>query len=170
MPQVAPVGGITLTGPDGTAVTFGDASSPSFVGFIDPDNGWGGLLDTADVRATADNRVEGHGQVQGNSWLAGRSGTLQGILIAPDIATYNAFESKLKRASRGLSASQPCMLTWTPDGGAQRQMSVYRQGRVVRHLSTRSSSLRLGLERAVSLRHSRALSAPCMPRAGRSTC
>lgn len=131
MPQIAPVGGYVLTGPDGTRAVFGVPADPDFVGYLDSANGITGLLDSADVRESTDPRVEGHGFVQGNNWLGRRTGTLQGIIWPdPDMTTVNGRIAKLMRASRGLSALAPCVLTWTPDGSVQRRMVLYRQGRV----------------------------------------
>lgn len=128
--QIAPPGGFVIVGPDGTRAVLQNAADPDFCAYLDADNGLTGLLDSADVRESRDNRVEGHGAVQGNNWLAGRSGTIQGIIIPePDMATYNAREQKLKRATRGLSAASPSVMTWTPDGSVQRRILLYRQGR-----------------------------------------
>lgn len=134
MAQISPAGGYRLTGPDGTSALFGgDVTAGDWIGYLSADGtGITGLLDSADVRENVDPKVEAHGFVQGNNYLGRRTGTLQGIIWPdPDMTTVNAREARLKRASRGLSANAPCVLTWTPDGSVQRRMLLYRQGRVV---------------------------------------
>jgi hypothetical protein len=119
-----------LTGPDGARAVFNDTSDPDFVGYLDPENGVTGLLDSADVRESFSNLTEEDGSIQGDSFLSRKTGTLQGILY-PDVpANTTVRESKLKRASRGLRAGFPSVLTWTPDGSPQRRIDCYRQGRV----------------------------------------
>lgn len=120
----------TLIGPDGTRAVFNDPTDPDFVGYFD-DTGITGLLDTADVREDTDVLTEADGSIQGNNYLARKTGTISGFIWpSPDIISVNARETKIKRASRGLKANEPSVLTWTPSGGDERRLEVWRQGKV----------------------------------------
>lgn len=131
MAQLSPTGGYILIGPDGTRAVFNAPADPDFVGYLDPTNGITGLLDTADVIESFAQRVEGDGATQGNQYLGRRTGSLQGIILSdPNPTATNANVTKLKRASRAMKGGSPAQLLWTPDGGAQQVMFVYRQGRV----------------------------------------
>lgn len=120
----------TLVGPDGTRAVFNSPTDPDFVGYLDSDNGVTGLLDTADVRESYMDHVEAHGGSQANNFFSRKTGTLQGVIVWPDTTSLNFLESQLKRASRGMGASAPAILSWTPDGSITRQMRVWRQGKV----------------------------------------
>lgn len=120
----------TVVGPDSSRAVFNDPTDPDFVGYLDSENGVTGLLDTADVRESYDDYVEGDGGVAGPSYLSRRTGTLQGI-ISPNagIADVNVKEQKLKRASRALRGDGA--LYWTPTGRPALRLLVRRQGRLV---------------------------------------
>lgn len=117
-----------LTGPDGTRAVFNDPTDSDFVGYLNPDTGITGLLDSAGVRESVSNLVEADGSVQGNNYLSRKTGTIQGILMPDSPTNTNVRESKLKRATRGLRAASPATLTFTPDGSVTRQIQIYRQG------------------------------------------
>lgn len=126
--QLSPAGGYILTGPDGTRAVFNAPTDPDFCGYLDPTNGITGLLDSAQVRESFVNTVEGDGATQGNQYFSRRVGTLQfSIVNWGSMAQEQQIESKIKRASRGMRRTGPCTLTWTPDGGATRMMFLYRQ-------------------------------------------
>lgn len=124
----------TLIGPDGTRAVVGNGDAayadPDFVGLLDGDNGITGLLDTADVRESPSDLVEGDGGIDGAAWLGRRSGTLQGILNPwLEMPGVNRAEARLKRAARALRAD--ALLIWTPSGeSGARMLRVRRQGRV----------------------------------------
>lgn len=122
-----------LTGPDGTRAVVGNCDAakndPDFVGFLDPENGITGLLDTADVRESASDLVQADGGLHGPFYLARRSGTVQGLVLPQsEMPAVNAAVTKLKRATRALRADG--VMTWTPSGGSQQMLRYRRQQRV----------------------------------------
>lgn len=121
-----------FTGPDGARAVLNDITDPDFVGYLDPEQGITGLLDSADVRESNTSRTERHGSFQGDNFFSRRTGTVNGFLYpnVSDMSVVNQYESKLKRATRGMKGLAPCTMVWTPTGGVQRIMWLWRQGRV----------------------------------------
>jgi hypothetical protein len=122
-----------LTGPDGSRAVVGNCDAakndPDFVGFLDPENGITGLLDTADVRESASDLVQADGGIHGAFYLSRRSGTVQGLILPQsEMPAVNAAIAKLKRATRALRADG--VLTWTPSGGVPLMLRYRRQQRV----------------------------------------
>ena len=117
-----------ITGPDGTRAVLNDDADPDFVGYLDSEKGITGLLDGAETRENGEDRVEGDGGVHGPFYEGRRAGTLQGFIWPePDMTTVNARESKLKRATRALTADG--VLSWTPSGGVARRILFRRRER-----------------------------------------
>lgn len=121
-----------LLGPDGTRVVFNDPTDTDFCGYLDAETGIQGLLDTGAVRGSMEDLVEGDGGIAVDTYLARRTGTLEGILWPdPDPSSVNSRESRLKRATRALRGTDWAYLRWTQDGrGVQTQLPVRRQEKV----------------------------------------
>lgn len=112
-----------FTAPDGARAVIGNSDAamadPDFVGILDPENGITGILDEATHRVSGTDLVEGDGMTFGPTWLGGRPGTVQGLILPPgglDPALVNAAGEKLERATRALHADG--FLRWTPGGSA----------------------------------------------------
>lgn len=122
-----------ITGPDGSRAVISNADAATadadFVGYLDPENGITGLLDTAAVREHSTEIPAGDGAVHGPFFMGRRAGTIQGMLLPNSAMTaINAAETKLKKATRALRADGT--LVWTPTGGTQRMLRVRRQTEV----------------------------------------
>jgi hypothetical protein len=124
-----------LTGPDGTRAVVGNCDAarldPDFIGYLNPENGVTGLLDTAAVRESSQDLVAADGARHGPFWEGRRSGTINGVLLpnAGDMAIINRAERKLKRALRALR--DDTTMVWTPTGESiPRMLRVRRQAEV----------------------------------------
>lgn len=114
-----------LIGPDGTRIVFNDSTDADFVGLLDGESGVTGL-DSAEVRESADNIVEGDGGIHGNFFYGRRPVVLSGIIWPdPDMATVVARQEKVERATNALRAD--ATLRWTPSGSVRRRLLVRRQ-------------------------------------------
>lgn len=137
-----------ITGPDGTRAVVGNCDEAladvDFVGYLDPENGITGLLDTAEVRETSNDLVGGDGATHGAFWLGRRPGTIQGLLLPnAEMPTVNAAEAKLKRATRALRADGT--LKWTPSGDTIERMLRFRRQQPVRITGRRPKQFQAAL-------------------------
>lgn len=117
---------------DGARAVVGNSDEaqddPDFVGFLDPENGITGILDGADHRVVASDLVEADGSTFGPTWLSGRPGTVQGLILPVaglDSATVNAALEKLERATRALRLDG--WLRWTPSGSSLERQLRFRR-------------------------------------------
>lgn len=113
----------TLTAPDGTRAVFNDRANPSFVGFLDGEEGITGL-DSPAVRAQGDDVVGGDGGLTGPGFYGRRPITLKGVIdAAADMATVN------ERVDRLLDIVDQALnvdvsLTWQETGRAQTMLTL----------------------------------------------
>lgn len=112
----------TLTGPDGTVVTFNDSTDPNFIGVLSPESSG---LDSADVREDATDATEEDGGHHGDFFEGRRPVVLQGTIIASSAAQRNERIGKLKLASRALRRN--ATLKWKPAGGVEVELKLRRQ-------------------------------------------
>lgn len=111
----------TLTGPDGTVATFNDSTDANYVGVTDL--GVSGI-DSADIRESADDLVEGDGGVHGDFFYGRRPVIIAGhISPITSKADRDAKVGKLTRASNAMRRLNPidtsrgdCTLSWDPLG------------------------------------------------------
>jgi len=116
----------TLTGPDGTVVTFNDSTDPNFVGFLNPESSG---LETADVREDGQDSTEEDGGVNGQFFFGRRPVILQGTVIANSKTQRNERVGKIKRASNALR--EDAILKWKPEGApAEVELRLRRQQRI----------------------------------------
>jgi hypothetical protein len=85
----------TITGPDGTTVTFNTAGSPFYLEAISG-------FDGPNVRTSVEDRPEYDGAVAGNFYFGSRPVTLSGRIIAASATERNQAVVSLQRALRAL--------------------------------------------------------------------
>lgn len=155
-----------LTGPDGTRAVFNDSTDPDFVGLLDGENGVTGL-DSAEVRESADNLVEGDGGLHGDFFYGRRPVVLSGIVWPePDMATVNARMEKIERATNAMRADGT--LRWTPSGSVKRRL-LYRRQQPLRQTQRRPKAVQVALVSERSEIESDALHTAILAVSGSST-
>jgi hypothetical protein len=117
----------TLTTPGGT-ITFnnGDLHTLDDLYWITQIQG----LDGAPIRATIDDAPQAHGGLVHNFWKGARHVTMEGVILiqsvplgAPCLEERNELEDDLRVALESLLQADGT-LTWTPDGGSARSLTV----------------------------------------------
>jgi len=89
----------TLTGPDGTVVTFNDFSDPNNVGTLTDISGF----DSPEVRESADDLVEMDGGIHGSFFYGRRPITLSGLIHEhADAADRNMRMARLMQATNAM--------------------------------------------------------------------
>lgn len=111
-----------LTSPDGFDCVWNDPDDPDYVFPLTGDEAVSGL-DSAEVRTAIYDRIEAHGAIGGTFFHATRPITLSGELVAADIATRNARESKLRKAVNNCMGDDGALI-WTPDGSIEQYVKV----------------------------------------------
>lgn len=109
----------TLEGPDGTKAVFNDSTDPNFVGSLSPESSG---LDSADVRESAIDNVEGDGGIHGNFYYGRRPVVLQGTIIASSAAQRNERALKIQTAANALRAD--ASLRWKTQGGTVEEVEL----------------------------------------------
>jgi hypothetical protein len=110
----------TLVGPDGTRIVFGNPDDPDFIGYVSEVGG----LDGPETRESAELRADGDGGVHGDFFHGRRPVTLEGIIWPDPFDTRQEREERIARATNAMRAD--ALLTWTPAGKSQREISLRR--------------------------------------------
>jgi hypothetical protein len=112
----------TLTGPDGTVVTFNDPSDANNIGVLSEITGF----DSPEVIESADNLVQMDGGIHGDFFYGRRPITMSGKIIGfADTTARNMNMTKLMQATNAMRSN--ATLTWTPDGGGAQQFVALRR-------------------------------------------
>ena len=118
----------TLTGPDGSVAVFNDTASPNFVMSLDGEDAVSGL-DSPEVRAALQDRVEADGAIAGNFYHGIRSPVFNGIMRGTSPSQRNQRESILRKVVNSCMRADGT-LQWTPDGGIAQYVKVRKHGRL----------------------------------------
>lgn len=118
----------TLTGPDGTIVTFNDDADPNNVGMLTEITGF----DSPDVRENADDLVQMDGGIHGDFFYGRRPITMTGKITSfgGNPATRNMQMTRLMQATNAMRAN--AILSWTPSGSVQQQFIGLRRQQPLR--------------------------------------
>lgn len=118
----------TLTGPDGTIVTFNDDTDPNNVGMLTEITGF----DSPDVRENADDLVQMDGGIHGDFFYGRRPITMTGKITSfgGSTATRNMLMTRLMQATNAMRGD--AILQWTPDGSVQQQFIGLRRQQPLR--------------------------------------
>lgn len=112
----------TLTGPDGTVVTFNDSADPNFIGHLTDIAG----LDSPELTESGGGSyVERDGGYNGNSYWNRRPIVLEGSIAMSTTAQVDAKIEKFQRARRALRAD--ATLAWTEADGIPRRLLLRLQ-------------------------------------------
>lgn len=120
----------TFLSPDGHRAVVGNGAAaqadPDWVGFLDPENGITGILDTPAHRTSTSELVEGDGGAAGNTYYGLRTGTVQGTYVpGADMPFVSLADHRLELATRALRADG--FMRWTPSGDTiERQLRIRR--------------------------------------------
>lgn len=118
----------TLTGPDGTVVTFNDDSDPNNVGMLTEITGF----DSPDVRENADDLVQMDGGIHGDFFYGRRPITMTGKITSfgGNTAQRNLLMTRLMQATNAMR--NDAFLQWTPDGSVSQQFIGLRRQQPLR--------------------------------------
>lgn len=124
----------TFTAPDGAKFVLGASAAavadPDWVGYLDPQQAFTGLLDGPEQTSNVAKRPAADGILVGPTFLGERSGTVQGVVApAAALAVIEANAAKIRRVlDRCRNADG--LLTYTPSyDGIGRQLRFRRAGK-----------------------------------------
>lgn len=118
----------TLVGPNGSTAVFNNPSDSNFVMELDGDDAVSGL-DSPEVRAAIQDKVEADGAVAGVFYHGIRSPVFNGKLYGTSTTQRNTRESLLRKVVNECMRADGT-LSWTPTGGVSQYVKVRKHGRV----------------------------------------